>query len=121
MYEHFLTDLAGHTQDMEHAALVLENLEALLDGLLSHLDLFRHLVVLASDHGNIEDLSTKQHTLNCVSGPSLGGRSRRRRRRDPESGRHFPGYLAPPGYAMIHHIPAWGRRGLGVPCALLLI
>ncbi|HEX7547745.1 MAG TPA: peptidase [Candidatus Methylomirabilis sp.] len=66
MYEHFLTDLAGHAQDMEHAALVLEDLEALLDGLLSHLDLFRHLVVLASDHGNIEDLSTKQHTLNCV-------------------------------------------------------
>jgi bisphosphoglycerate-independent phosphoglycerate mutase (AlkP superfamily) len=66
MYEHFLTDLAGHAQDMARAALVLENLEALLDGLLSHLDLFRHLVVLASDHGNIEDLSTKQHTLNFV-------------------------------------------------------
>ena len=66
MYEHFLTDLAGHAQDMARAALVLENLEALLDGLLSHLDLSRHLVVLASDHGNIEDLSTKQHTLNRV-------------------------------------------------------
>ena len=66
MYEHFLTDLAGHARDMARAALVLENLEALLDGLLFHLDLFRHLVVLASDHGNIEDLSTKQHTLNCV-------------------------------------------------------
>ena len=66
MYEHFLTDLAGHARDMARAALVLENLEAFLDGLLSHLDLVSHLVVLASDHGNIEDLSTKQHTLNCV-------------------------------------------------------
>jgi 2,3-bisphosphoglycerate-independent phosphoglycerate mutase len=66
MYEHFLTDLAGHAQDMARAIEVLENLEGLLDGLLSHLDLSRHLVILASDHGNIEDLSTKQHTLNPV-------------------------------------------------------
>lgn len=66
MYEHFLTDLAGHAQDMTRAVEVLENLEALLDGVLSHLDLSRHLVVLTSDHGNIEDLSTKQHTLNPV-------------------------------------------------------
>jgi 2,3-bisphosphoglycerate-independent phosphoglycerate mutase len=66
MYEHFLTDLAGHAQDMARAVEILENLEALLDGLLSHLDLSTHLVVLTSDHGNIEDLSTKQHTLNPV-------------------------------------------------------
>jgi len=66
MYEHFLTDLAGHARDMARAVEVLENLEGLLDGLLSHLDLSRHLLVLTSDHGNVEDLSTKQHTLNPV-------------------------------------------------------
>jgi len=66
MYEHFLTDLAGHAQDMDRAVAVLENLEGLLDGLLGHLDLSRHLVILTSDHGNLEDLSTKRHTLNPV-------------------------------------------------------
>ncbi len=66
MYEHFLTDLAGHSQDMDRAVEVLENLEGLLDGLLAHLDLSRHLVILTSDHGNLEDLSTKRHTLNPV-------------------------------------------------------
>ena len=66
MYEHFLTDLAGHAQNMTRAIEVLEDLDALLDGLLTHLNLSTHLVVLASDHGNIEDLSTKRHTLNPV-------------------------------------------------------
>lgn len=66
MYEHFLTDLAGHAQDMTRAVEVLENLEALLDGVLTYLDLSKHLVILTSDHGNIEDLSTRQHTRNAV-------------------------------------------------------
>jgi bisphosphoglycerate-independent phosphoglycerate mutase (AlkP superfamily) len=51
---------------MDRAVEVLENLEGLLDGLLAHLDLSRHLVILTSDHGNLEDLSTKRHTLNPV-------------------------------------------------------
>lgn len=66
MYEHFLTDLAGHAQDMTRAVVVLENLEVFLDGVLSHLDLSDHLVILTSDHGNLEDLSTTRHTTNPV-------------------------------------------------------
>ena len=66
MYEHFLTDLAGHAQDMDRAVEVLEKLEALLDSLLAHLDLAAHLVILTSDHGNLEDLSVKTHTRNPV-------------------------------------------------------
>jgi 2,3-bisphosphoglycerate-independent phosphoglycerate mutase len=66
MYEHFLTDLAGHAQDMARAVEVLENLEGLLDSLLAHLDLSVNSVILTSDHGNVEDLSTKRHTVNPV-------------------------------------------------------
>lgn len=66
MYEHFLTDLAGHAQDMARAVEVIENLEGLLDSLLTHLDLSANLVILTSDHGNFEDLSTKRHTVNPV-------------------------------------------------------
>jgi bisphosphoglycerate-independent phosphoglycerate mutase (AlkP superfamily) len=66
MYEHFLTDLAGHAQDMARAVEVAVNLDGLLDALLARLDLAKHLVILTSDHGNLEDLSTKRHTANPV-------------------------------------------------------
>ena len=66
MYEHFLTDLAGHAQDMANAVEVLENLEGFLDALLTHVDLANNLVILTSDHGNLEDLSVKPHTRNPV-------------------------------------------------------
>jgi hypothetical protein len=66
MYEHFLTDIAGHAQDMDRAVEVLENLEGLLDALLTRIDLSRSQVILTSDHGNLEDLSIKTHTTNPV-------------------------------------------------------
>jgi 2,3-bisphosphoglycerate-independent phosphoglycerate mutase len=66
MYEHFLPDLAGHAQDMERGVRLLEDLEEFLDAVLSDLDLSRTMVILTSDHGNLEDLSTKRHTRNPV-------------------------------------------------------
>jgi bisphosphoglycerate-independent phosphoglycerate mutase (AlkP superfamily) len=51
---------------MTRAVEVIENLEGLLDSLLGQLDLSRHSIILTSDHGNVEDLSTKRHTLNLV-------------------------------------------------------
>jgi hypothetical protein len=66
MYEHFLTDLAGHGQDMARGVELLENLEDFVDGVLSTIDRSVNLVVLASDHGNLEDLSTRRHTRNPV-------------------------------------------------------
>ena len=76
MYEHFLTDRAGHAQDMPVGVEVLENLEEMLDQLLRTLDLSRHLVVLVSDHGNLEDLSTKRHTVNAVPAVFWGAGAR---------------------------------------------
>jgi hypothetical protein len=66
MYEHFLTDVTGHARDMEAAIGLLQGLDALLGALLAGLDLSRHLVVLTSDHGNLEDLGTDRHTVNPV-------------------------------------------------------
>jgi hypothetical protein len=66
MYEHFLTDLAGHAQDMAHAVEIVENLDAFLDALLRRIDLSANLVIFTSDHGNVEDLSVRTHTLNPV-------------------------------------------------------
>ncbi|HWU38007.1 MAG TPA: hypothetical protein VN203_10210, partial [Candidatus Acidoferrum sp.] len=40
--------------------------EIFLEAVLSSIDLSTHLVVLTSDHGNLEDLSTRRHTQNPV-------------------------------------------------------
>jgi 2,3-bisphosphoglycerate-independent phosphoglycerate mutase len=66
LYEYFITDKTGHAQDMETARIVLVNLARFVRHLLSQLDLRRTTVLLTSDHGNIEDLSTRNHTLNPV-------------------------------------------------------
>ncbi len=72
MFEHFLTDMAGHSQDMARAVQVLENLDRFLGALLAGLDPDRHLLILISDHGNLEDLAVKTHTANPVPGICWG-------------------------------------------------
>jgi 2,3-bisphosphoglycerate-independent phosphoglycerate mutase len=66
LYEYFITDKIGHAQDMEAARTVLQNLALLIRQLLVRVDLARTSVILTSDHGNIEDLSSRNHTLNEV-------------------------------------------------------
>lgn len=66
LYEHFITDKIGHAQDMSKAIEHLPHLAAVLRELLKKVDLERTTVILTSDHGNIEDLSTRNHTLNDV-------------------------------------------------------
>ncbi len=66
LYEYFITDKVGHAQDMAKARIVLTNLAKLIRGVLSGIDLSRTSVILTSDHGNIEDLSSRNHTLNSV-------------------------------------------------------
>lgn len=64
LYEYFLTDRAGHSQLMDKAIQEIRKLEDFLDALLSRVDLNETLIILTSDHGNIEDLSVKSHTRN---------------------------------------------------------
>lgn len=66
LFEFFLTDKAGHNQDARDAAKVLRSLDRFLGALIDQMDTERQLLVLCSDHGNIEDLSTKGHTRNPV-------------------------------------------------------
>jgi 2,3-bisphosphoglycerate-independent phosphoglycerate mutase len=66
LYEYFITDKVGHAQDREAAYSVLQNLARFIRRVLANIDLTRTTMVLTSDHGNIEDLSTRSHTLNSV-------------------------------------------------------
>lgn len=66
LFEYFITDKVGHEQDMDKAKKVLTSLARFIRELLGRLDLQRTTVILTSDHGNIEDLSSRNHTLRAV-------------------------------------------------------
>ncbi len=66
LYEYFITDKVGHSQDLNAAKDVLQNLARMIRELLARIDLNHTSVILTSDHGNLEDLSTRNHTVNSV-------------------------------------------------------
>lgn len=70
LYAHYHTDTAGHRGGMSGAVEALERVDAFLGGLLDHApdDL---LILIASDHGNIEDVRVG-HTRNPVLGLATG-------------------------------------------------
>ncbi|HOX25634.1 MAG TPA: alkaline phosphatase family protein [Candidatus Krumholzibacteria bacterium] len=65
LYEYFLTDKAGHTGDREAAEHELRRLDAFLGAALAELPADA-LLIVCSDHGNLEDVSVKTHTRNPV-------------------------------------------------------
>ena len=65
LFECYLTDYAGHAQDRAQAIAALLRIDTFLEHLIAALPPNVTLVV-TSDHGNIEDLSTKRHTFNPV-------------------------------------------------------
>jgi hypothetical protein len=74
LYESFLTDLAGHRRI--EPEWVLPRVDAFLGAVLQHRSPGTTLVV-CSDHGNLEDATTKAHTTNpvplLVVGPAAAG------------------------------------------------
>jgi 2,3-bisphosphoglycerate-independent phosphoglycerate mutase len=66
LFEYFLTDHAGHSRNMDIAMEVLERLDGFMGGILRNFDQTDSVLLFTSDHGNIEDLSTKSHTRNPV-------------------------------------------------------
>ncbi|HLL72987.1 MAG TPA: hypothetical protein VK363_16215 [Pyrinomonadaceae bacterium] len=66
LYEYFITDRVGHAQDMEAALVVISNLARFVRAVLERVDLSETTVILTSDHGNVEDLSIRNHTRNLV-------------------------------------------------------
>jgi len=64
-FELFLTDKAGHSQDMAFARSEIAKVDTFLAALFA-LAGEDELVVVTSDHGNLEDLGTGGHTLSRV-------------------------------------------------------
>lgn len=66
LYEHFITDKIGHDMDMDRAVRHLPELAEFLSETIRRIDPGRTTVILTSDHGNVENLSVRNHTLNKV-------------------------------------------------------
>jgi 2,3-bisphosphoglycerate-independent phosphoglycerate mutase len=72
VFDHWLTDYAGHFGEMRGAVRLLEVLDAALGGIAAAAQDSRLSVIVSSDHGNMEDLSVKGHTRNPVPMLVLG-------------------------------------------------
>lgn len=66
LFEYWKTDHAGHAQSMDEAVRVLEQFDGMLSGIVESMDVRDTLLLVTSDHGNLEDLSTRTHTRNPV-------------------------------------------------------
>jgi hypothetical protein len=64
LFEYFETDRAGHDQDRDRAARCLADLDLALQTVLTRVDPDETTVIVASDHGNLEDLRERTHTRN---------------------------------------------------------
>lgn len=73
-FEYAPTDMAGHKEDRTQILRVLNEVDEFWGGIVSAMHPQTDLVVITSDHGNIEDWSVKGHTLNPVPTILIGAR-----------------------------------------------
>ena len=71
-FEYWLSDFAGHSQDMQAAHNLLVTFDQVLGGLLDNWNDQEGMILITSDHGNMEDLSTRRHTANPVPALLVG-------------------------------------------------
>lgn len=81
LYEYFQTDLYAHRRTRAECLELVSGLNRLIGALISRLDRRRETLVITSDHGNLEDLSARHHTVNRVPLIAWGKEGERLRKR----------------------------------------
>lgn len=71
-FEVWMTDVLGHARNLDGAAAFLARFDGFLAGLLGVADLLQTLIIVTSDHGNVEDCRYGKHTTNPVLTLLLG-------------------------------------------------
>jgi hypothetical protein len=71
-FEYWLSDYAGHKRNMVAAQGLLTTFDRVLGGLLSTWNDEQGLILITSDHGNLEDLTIRNHTRNPVPAIIIG-------------------------------------------------
>jgi len=72
LFEYFLTDHYGHGRIAEIDEDILGMLDRFLFYLLSNFETEKGTLIICSDHGNLEDISIKMHTLNPALAITMG-------------------------------------------------
>jgi 2,3-bisphosphoglycerate-independent phosphoglycerate mutase len=75
LFEYWASDYAGHKQQMENAIGLMETFDAVLGGLAGAWE--DGLILVTSDHGNMDDLSTRKHTAANVPAFIIGNKAAR--------------------------------------------
>ncbi len=88
-FPHWITDVTGHRGDLAQAIKLLETFDDVMRGVLDTWDDAEGVVIVTSDHGNIEDLSHRNHTKNSVPTVIIGAK------REQFSGVHDLTHIAP--------------------------
>ena len=84
LFEYWASDYAGHKQLMDEAIRLMETFDGVLGGLVEEMEEDRGkrkeelLVLVTSDHGNMEDLSTRRHTDADVPALVIGKKAARK-------------------------------------------
>lgn len=81
LYEYFQTDIFGHNRSFKDCLELIKKLDRLIGKLISLLNNNQDTLLITSDHGNIEDCSTKSHTTNPVPIIIWGNKSDKLRER----------------------------------------
>jgi hypothetical protein len=66
MHAHIFTDFVGHRGSLNDGVHLLQNLDTVMAGALDTWDTEKDLLILTSDHGNMERLGSRTHTENDV-------------------------------------------------------
>ncbi len=77
-FDYWLSDFAGHRGEMGPAIELLERFDRVLGSLVEAWQGRPDLIVITSDHGNLEDLARKGHTVNPVPALLIGPQALRR-------------------------------------------
>jgi len=82
LFEYWASDYAGHKQQMDTAVELMETFDRVLGGVVEEMDrglrtMDDMMVLVTSDHGNMEDVSTRKHTDAHVPALVIGDKTAR--------------------------------------------
>jgi 2,3-bisphosphoglycerate-independent phosphoglycerate mutase len=75
-FSHWITDTIGHRGTLEDAVAILELFDKVMEGALSVWDDTEGLMIITSDHGNMEEIGSRKHTENLVPTVIIGDKRR---------------------------------------------
>ena len=72
LFAHWPTDVVGHRGTLAEAIALLETFDAVMAGVLDSWEDHEGLVIICSDHGNMECIGDRRHTCNDVPTVVIG-------------------------------------------------